>query len=436
MTQIEAGTFPTGKASAKYDTGSLRDRNRGGQADANAARDGERARFGDHWRSILSGGGNLAAGKASVDSARGEAGESVTPPPPTPPGHPSQPSALTSAAAETARTSARSIDASLTGTAIDISDVLAALQEAGSAQDRSESRGDPARTMRSTNADGLNELSQHEEWSALRSADERAVSRADPDTPTAREIVPAALRESFPARTQAPLGASAPQAARGQPLAARAQDGTAPRPDLHLASRAEAGPSVQKATVVHQATHFAPALGTNNLQALSGAIAEMSRELPQGAERALPESASQQPGARPTGPVKTLTIQLTPISLGKVTIEMRMTGGGMRVDIQVADPKALELVRADRDLLASLVRKTGIAPDTITIQTADNTAGSKPGQTGQNLSGHGGANGSASGREASRDGSARNDGTEEDDRSLLHEDRSTDGSRLRDDIYL
>jgi chemotaxis protein MotD len=253
----------------------------------------------------------------------------------------------------------------------------------------------------------------------------------------------AAIQQA-PANASAQSAAASPEPASPTEPKARTRGPAANAPvekgssnamsDIHLATRADAARPAMKATVVHQATHFAPALGAANIQAISTALVEAAGDLRSGAERAAPDPAMQQPGARPTGPVKTLTIQLTPIALGKITVEMRMIGGAMKVDIQVADPKALELVRSDKDLIMNLLRKAGVVPDTVTVQTADNASSAR-----QNPAGQGGG-GSAFDREASRDGSdgsGRSAGPDEHDQGRMsHDDRSTDQSRLRGDIYL
>lgn len=229
---------------------------------------------------------------------------------------------------------------------------------------------------------------------------------------------------ALPAPPAAPLGMQA----------GRASARTAADHDLHFATRADAAQPALKATVVHQATHFAPALGATNIQAISSAITEMASDTREGTTRSAPDPAAHQAGVRSGGPVQTLTIQLTPISLGKVTVEMRIVGGAMTVDIQVAEPRALELVRADKDLIMALVRKTGVMPDTVTIQSAENASAMK-----QNPNGQGGANGSGFDRESSRDGAGRSSSegrNETEDGGISHDERRIGEVHLRGDIYV
>jgi hypothetical protein len=430
MTQIDASPMPTGKIAAKTTAGVLRDSARDGQGEGDAAMEGGKPRFGDHWRSILSGGGN-PQNKGTDDPASGDDGPAeeklIAPRLASLMRLSSQVFARGSEGASGIQPAVPGLDSAPAGAEIDISDVLGALREAGAGQDRS-----------SSDAEALQITQQDDGGSGLgypQPVGPPALAADEPRNAAAAASVPASGQTGQQAARDAALASAnaAPPERAAPGLAQPAKPATAAssQPDLHLATRAEAGPTVLKASVTHQATHFAPALGAVNVQALSSAVSELGADLRQGAERAAPDPASQHPGARPPGPVKTLTIQLTPVSLGKVTVEMRMIGGTMQVDIQVADPKALEMVRADKDLIMNLVRKAGIVPDTVTIQTADSATASKQNQTGQ------GANGSASGREPPRDGSGGN-GTRDghDQERMTHDDRSTDQPHLRGDIYL
>jgi chemotaxis protein MotD len=430
MTQIDASPMPTGKIAAKTTAGVLQDSARDGQGEGDAAMKGGKPRFGDHWRSILSGGGN-PQNKGADDPASGEVRaadeRSLSPRLASLMRLSSQVFARGGEGTSEIQPAGSGMNPAAAGAEIDISDALGALQEAGPAQDRSSSDPDELQTAQPDAADTGRGNPQPVGPLAL-AADEARTAAADASAPASSQPGQQASRDAALASANP---ASHDRSARAPAGRAKPATPASSQPDLHLATRAEAGPIVLKASVTHQATHFAPALGAVNVQALSGAVTELAGDLRQGAERAAPDPASQLPGARPTGPVKTLTIQLTPISLGKVTVEMRLIGGTMQVDIQVADPRALEMVRADKDLIMNLVRKAGIVPDTVTIQTAESASASKQNQTGQ------GANGSASGREPSRDGSGGN-GTREghDQERMTHDDRSTGQPHLRGDIYL
>lgn len=261
-------------------------------------------------------------------------------------------------------------------------------------------------------------------------------------------------------------------AARMPPGAQAAHAAMESDDDLHLSLRDNAGrsglgarqaPGIGEARVVSQATHFAPvsqaALGAGNMDALAKAFDEgaaFMREAGQnlsgrggetrgaemragGFEQTLAGSLRGE-GARPAGPVKTLTIQLTPVSLGKISVAMHLSDGAMRMEITVADPRALEMVRADKELIGNLIRKSGLSPESITIQSGDPTQAGR-----QNAGGNGaGQNGAApGGQQQGEAGSHRGsrqggEGGERPDHEggIRHE--NAHGTRLSDggDIYL
>jgi|GEM_PF-3831492 len=441
MTQIDASPMPTGKAAAKADAGTVRDRGKGGQADDDAGVDSGKPRFGDHWRSILSGDTRKPDSQPMSADDGQHAGEKA----------PSArfgvllrlpPAAFgPSGDAAQGEVSALSIDAANPGD-FDISEVLAALKGAETVEASGEAAVDDA-----LGGTADNESANAAKPGATADAGEQPAVGAGrgQGAATAMELAaPGAV--VHPAVSGAVQPAGAGSAEDAQPTKARARSAanvangppdkgaSSTNANIHLSTRGDAAQPAMKASVVHQATHFAPALGAANIQAITSGLTEIAGDLRSGAERTAPDPAMQQPGARPTGPVKTLTIQLTPIALGKITVEMRMIGGAMKVDIQVADPKALEMVRSDKDLIMNLLRKAGVVPDTVTIQTADNASSARQNPAGQ------GGNGSTFDREASRDGSdgsGRNAGPDEHDQGRMsHDDRSTDQSRLRGDIYL
>lgn len=243
---------------------------------------------------------------------------------------------------------------------------------------------------------------------------------------------------------------------------------------LHLSLRDNTGHSglgarqaagINEARVVSQATHFAPvsqaALGAGNMDALAKAFDEgaafMREAMPHlvarggeargaeirggGFEQALAGNLRGD-GARPAGPVKMLTIQLTPVSLGKISVAMHLSDGALRMEITVSEPRALEMVRADKDLIGNLIRKSGLSPESITIQSGDpaqagrhHANGNGTGQNGagghdfaQGEGGSGANRGSSEGRE---EASGRDH-----EGSRQHE--TVQGTRLSDggDIFL
>ncbi|GGK31038.1 flagellar hook-length control protein FliK [Salinarimonas ramus] len=213
------------------------------------------------------------------------------------------------------------------------------------------------------------------------------------------------------------------------------------RQDVFLATKAE--PSVGmalKATVVSQATHLPPALGAANLAAVvDGATSLLGDGRTDGSGRA---TLAFSPDLATTGahaslaarPVKVLTVQLQPISLGTVTIALRMTADGVAMEITAADSKAAAMLRADEKLIVDAVRRSGLAGEVVAIHTADapraaaqaQAGGDASGQTGNQANGH--SNGQANGQ-AGGDGQARGEGGRQTGRDFTLERRSDDDAQ-------
>ncbi|TVR07140.1 MAG: hypothetical protein EA385_13725 [Salinarimonadaceae bacterium] len=283
---------------------------------------------------------------------------------------------------------------------------------------------------------------------------ETGASAAEPGAPARTAAMPASPEHILApaAQPNASSGSSG-----GSPKAASARQApgapapTTSRTDLHLSTRgADAPAEPLRARVLHQATHFAPVgdqlrqgavmrqagagqaatpapsvttpqvqpsgqpgpaaagLGLANLQNIASAIAQATAD---NATSHAPTDTGARPDApRPGGPLRTLTIQLTPISLGKVTVEMRLVDGAMRVDITVADARALEMVRSEREPILALVRNAGVTPESVTIQSADQAqAGRQNGGSAQNGGNAGGGFGEGAHRreDAPRDADPR-----------------------------
>ncbi|WP_372425376.1 flagellar hook-length control protein FliK [Salinarimonas chemoclinalis] len=253
-------------------------------------------------------------------------------------------------------------------------------------------------------------------------------------------------------------GGAAVAAARAQAEAARAgdpaADGTADArdvpasrgralfpggADLALATKPE--PSVGmalKATVVSQATHLPPALGTANLAAIvDGASALLGEGRGEGSGRAglafPPDLAAAGAQASLSAkPVKVLTVQLQPISLGTVTIALRLTADGVAMEITAADAKAAAMLRADEKLIVDAVRRTGLAGEVVAIHTADAQRAAPQAQAGSGGDpagrGDGQAGGQASGGSAGGQarGETRGEGGRPGPESFTLERRSDD----------
>lgn len=181
--------------------------------------------------------------------------------------------------------------------------------------------------------------------------------------------------------------------------------------DLHLSTRIEATPGqALKATVVSQATHLPPALGAQNLQAVvDGALSLLSEPDAPGRgalafERHLAATGTLAKGA---APVKVLTVQLQPVSLGTVTIALRMTADGVAMEITAADAKAAAMLRQDEGRIIDAVRRSGIAGEVVAIHTAGDS-GSGPRGTNESAAGaQGGAHGGAQAGQGGEAGQGR-----------------------------
>lgn len=377
---------------------------RGARQDAGAD-DGAapgKSRFADHWRMLAGAGEEAGPGERKGARANGRSDEAGTPAKPA-----GERPARLAAALDGLRLTAGEV----TGRGGD-----------GKADAETEEAPDPATLLR------------------LALGGETAAATVE--APSARiEAAPASPVQglAFAARAKAPGDGSETVGARATPGAA-----PAPEPDLHLATRGGDAQEPLRARVLHQATHFAPigdhlrqgadsgrapalalsaatpqpnaqgatapagaALGLANLQGIASAIAEAAGE--SGASRAAAEAAARPEAPRAGGPLRTLTIQLTPISLGKVTVEMRLVDGAMRVEITVADARALEMVRAERDAILALVRGAGVTPEGVTIQSAEQAqAGRQPGGSAHHGQGSGGGfDEGTSGREGAPGGDPR-----------------------------
>ncbi|WP_349368792.1 flagellar hook-length control protein FliK [Salinarimonas sp.] len=198
-----------------------------------------------------------------------------------------------------------------------------------------------------------------------------------------------------PVRAAAPLAGEIGDVAAHADPDADAPDAPAPRgrADAFLQSRADLAlatkpePSVGmalKATVVSQATHLPPALGAANLAAVVDAATSLLAE----GEPASRASLAFSPDLAGTGaaakaqPVKVLTVQLQPVSLGTVTIALRMTADGVAMEITAADAKAAAMLRQDEKLIVDAVRRSGLAGEVVAIHTADAPRASAQAQAG------------------------------------------------------
>ncbi|MEP7453725.1 flagellar hook-length control protein FliK [Phyllobacterium sp. SB3] len=89
---------------------------------------------------------------------------------------------------------------------------------------------------------------------------------------------------------------------------------------------------------------------------------------------------------RTVGAARTLVIQLQPVELGAVTARLRLTSGGMHIQIDAATTAMAEHLSNDREALGKALHRAGVTDDvsTVTISVVDrSTTGSSANQTGQ-----------------------------------------------------
>lgn len=75
-------------------------------------------------------------------------------------------------------------------------------------------------------------------------------------------------------------------------------------------------------------------------------------------------------------PARVLTIELTPPSLGTVTVRMKMSRGGVDLDIKVDSASALNALGATRDRLVDAIQASGYTVDSYTVHVGSASASS------------------------------------------------------------
>ncbi|MEH3147646.1 MAG: flagellar hook-length control protein FliK [Methylobacterium frigidaeris] len=161
----------------------------------------------------------------------------------------------------------------------------------------------------------------------------------------------------MPARAPASAARSTPAGENGAARSdepARARGGAEPAPQAEPAPRAEPGPAAPPVAGA------SPALPSGTLSRITGAIAA-----------AVPAPAAA--GTAGTGPLRILTLRLTPDDLGTVTVRMRLKEGRLELALHPSRAETADLLRKDATLLSGLLREAGYEPDAITVQAAGGT---------------------------------------------------------------
>lgn len=165
--------------------------------------------------------------------------------------------------------------------------------------------------------------------------------------------------------------------------------------DLSLQNSSIRAPMPTKVAVVSQETHFEPVLPSATLQQIANAIGD---EMPVTQDiAAVPVSAVTTLNASDkAGPVKTLTLQLDPASLGSVTVKMKLTGAAIEVQIAASRPETAQLLEHDRGALSRLLQASGYETDVATVQVQSVAASSSSSDAGQSASNFQGQSGQSS----------------------------------------
>ncbi|WP_029556035.1 flagellar hook-length control protein FliK [Xanthobacter sp. 91] len=116
-------------------------------------------------------------------------------------------------------------------------------------------------------------------------------------------------------------------------------------PKLQPALKAEAAPALPFASLAQVGRAIAAEVAQID-PAAAGA--------PAGGAIEVPESGA------PTGPVRVLDIALSPETLGRVVVHMRLTPHGLTVRLKADNPATAELLAADKDHLSALLGSAGL----------------------------------------------------------------------------
>lgn len=73
----------------------------------------------------------------------------------------------------------------------------------------------------------------------------------------------------------------------------------------------------------------------------------------------------------PSAPPRTMVLQLTPASLGTVTVTMHLAAGGLDLSLGASDVTTGATLRRDKDILASAVQSQGYTLHSLTVQGTD-----------------------------------------------------------------
>lgn len=198
-------------------------------------------------------------------------------------------------------------------------------------------------------------LHRETHFAPVRSFTSALASQDEPGQGATDAPVPAVKEQSAPeaSRAAAPLG-------RGQgsdPALERKVERSSQGPSQGTldAATTPVGPATGSAA---GAASAAPAMPYASLAAVGDAIATEVARL-DGA-RPAGTATGAPPGGDVRGPVRVLEMMLSPESLGRVVVRMRLTPEGLDVRVRATDPQTARLLDQDRGTLAHLLKSHGI----------------------------------------------------------------------------
>ena len=132
------------------------------------------------------------------------------------------------------------------------------------------------------------------------------------------------------------------------------------------ASARDALPEATKVTVVQQETHLPPAQFNAPQQVANAVVAEL-KESSAPTASAAPDLAGSQTNA-PDQPLKILTVNLEPPSLGNVTVRLRLVGSEVSVHLAAERKDTSQMLDQQRDSIRELMQSAGYVADVAPVQ--------------------------------------------------------------------
>ncbi|MCK1476747.1 flagellar hook-length control protein FliK [Bradyrhizobium sp. 197] len=132
------------------------------------------------------------------------------------------------------------------------------------------------------------------------------------------------------------------------------------------ASARDALPETTKVTVVQQETHLPPAQFNAPHQVANAVVAELN-ESPAPTASAAPDLAASQANA-PDQPLKILTINLEPPTLGNVTVRLRLVGNEVSVHLAAERKDTSQMLDQQRDSIRELMQSAGYVAEIAPVQ--------------------------------------------------------------------